>query len=479
MSQLHSRESISRYAILGIVAAGLGSVALGLCVPVFLDAISGLRAAIMFPMLAVCLGAAIVFGSRLLLYSLAFVWFIPIITGGVRFIPITASTTGWELLLWLAMLVALASGVIRLIRPAPGSPPRSDFPVHGIWVGLAAVTISSLLAVGRVSQAGYGEFRYATINILCLMILANRLILDEKQLERWILWFLGGAAGLLIYQIGFGGYEFVNGRLIVHMVSLLDVDIVALPNKIAILASSCAPFALCVAIGGRLRGLRLSASVLYAVLLIVIFLTFSRAQMIAVTIASAIVLLLSWRSSPGAVISLLVILIVTGVGAFRWLLYGVLQSIDARGISEISYRLESFFSFFVGDQSLAGRFDLVRLSFSFLSEQPFGIGYGRIANLTGHWEHNLFMAVMNGSGLVGLAGLLLFFVTYTLAAFKALGTSTGFVRWVCIAAVGSIATMAINGLSCELICPTYPESSLIAIAIGLAAITVARNRHSV
>ncbi|MBA4375974.1 MAG: hypothetical protein C0401_07360 [Anaerolinea sp.] len=441
--------------------------------PRVFDAISGLRAAFMFPILVIALIIAILWGRIVLLYLLAVVWVIPLVTAGVGGISLTAGTTAWELLLWLTVVLSLIMGDIPLLQFSSRTKESRTSSLHGIWIGLAIVTVFSVLAITRVRLPGVSMFRYAALDIPCLLILAKFLVRREKQLERWALWFLVGAIGLLVYQLILGGYEFVDGRLTVHMITPIDTDIVTLPNKTAILASSCAPLVLCLALGSRTRLLRLTSIATYATLLLVTVLTFSRAQIIAISIGSSLVFLLAWRTSRWSTVIMLTVLGVTATGAVIWVWPGIRQSLGTGGIAEITYRVTSFLSFFEGDPTLGGRISLIRTSFILLGEQPFGIGFGRITEITGYWEHNLFMAVMNGSGLLGLAGLLFFFAAYGIAAYKAIDHATGFMQWMCISALGSLITMAVNGLSNELIHPTY-AASIMALAVGLAAINLAQ-----
>ena len=71
---------MSRNTALGLTGTIIGAAALGILLPAFVDRVSGLRAAVVFPLLVVALAAALVLGRISLVYLLAFVWFVPIET---------------------------------------------------------------------------------------------------------------------------------------------------------------------------------------------------------------------------------------------------------------------------------------------------------------------------------------------------------------------------------------------------------------
>ena len=454
------------------------SLLVGLIVAIFAGVILEKKVAVIIPFLVGGIIVAFVYGRIALLYLLAFCWFVPAVFAGLGFITIAMGVTGWELLLWLLMFLTLVTGDISLLRSSTRHSKGRSLSIRWLWIGLGMVSLFSFLAIGRVVPEGAGEFRYAAINIIFLFLVTCNLVVNEKQLKNLVFWFLAGVVGLVVFQIGVGGYEFLEGRLSVNMISLTSTVIKALPNRLALLASSGAPLALCLALwnqAGRLE--RTIATVIYLALLVIVFLTVSRAQMISVSIASIIVFVLFLRSNKKTVIGLFFVLGIT----FFLLWYQVYPNIfrisGSEGITNVIKRFLSFGDLFAGDSTLNTRINLVKISLDIL--QPFGIGYGRIAQLTGMWEHNLFLTILNGSGLLGLLGLVIFFISYATAAIISLQNRKSFIWVICVGALASLVTFAVNGLSIEIIYPTYPESSLVAVAIGLAAIKLARREKVV
>jgi hypothetical protein len=449
------------------------SLLVGLFMGRFAGVILEKKAAVMIPLLVGGIIVAFVNGRIALLYLLAFCWFVPAVFAGLGFITITIGVTGWELLLWLLMFLTLVTGDISLLRSSTRHSKGRSLSIRWLWVGLGMVSVFSWLAIGRVVLEGAGQFRYAAINLIFLFLVMNNLVVNEKQLKNLVFWFLAGVVGLVVFQIGVGGYEFLEGRLSVNMISLTSTVIQALPNRMALLASSGIPLALCLALWnqeGRL--VRTIATVIYLMLFIIVFLTVSRAQMISVSIASFIVFVLMSRLNKKNVISLFFVLSTTIFLLLNQVIPIILASSGAGAITNVIGRFLSFSNLFIGDRTLGTRLDIIKISLDLLN--PFGIGYGHIAQLTGMWEHNLFLTVLNGSGILGLLGLVIFFVGYAVVAIMSIQNSKGFVWVMSVGALASIVTLAINGLSIEIIYPTYPESSLVALAIGFAAIKLAK-----
>jgi hypothetical protein len=465
--KLHDSIFLMTICILGI------SLLAGVLEGKWLDAILKKQAAILIPLLLVGIILAFVFGRIALLYLLAFCWFIPVNTAGFGFIPITIGITGWELLLWLTMFLALITGDIPLLKPSAPRNGGKSLSIYFTWIGLGIISLFSLLAIGRVVPKGYGEFRYATFDIILLFLVAINLIRNEKQLKFLVYSFLAGCVGMLIFQFGVGGFVFIAGRLRVNFITLTGFNSETLPNHVAILASSITPLVLCLALWNRSgRLVRIFSLIIYGALFAIVFLTVSRAQMITISVASFIVISIMQRHNKKYMIGFVIILSITLILLWDWIFPMVFKISGSEGIANITNRFLSFGDFFAGDQTLGTRINLIRLSLELL--QPFGIGYGYIAQLTGYWEHNVFMAILNGSGLFGLLGLILFLSGYAAAAIISWQKDNSFIGVMCVGALASAVTFIINGLSNELIYPTYPESSLVALAIGLAAIKLAQ-----
>jgi len=458
------------------IACVLSGILVGYLIPISLGWIDGKNAAMFVPILLGSLIVAFVFGRIYLIYLLAFCWFVPIATAGVKFVPITGGITGWELLLWFTTLLALITGDIPLLRSSARNINSGMPHVRWIWIGLGMFSISSWLAISRVVPEGYGQFRYAAINIICLFLTSTNLVRSEKQLKQLVFWFFMGIIGLLVFQIGVGGYEFSSGRLFVHLISLTGVSSLAWPNKMALLASSGVPLALSLSIWPQSgRPVRVGATVLFLVLILIVFLTVSRAQIVSVFVASCIVFLVMYPSDKKAAISYFAAITIISFLLFILLSPVILPMIDFEGVFEIPRRLASFVNLFDNDSSFNIRKKLAAVALDQM--RPFGIGYGYFVKLTGVWEHNLFLAVLNGSGVLGLLGLGIFLMNYYVAAIVSLKNSKGFIRVMCAGAIGSIVTLAINGLTIEVFFPTYSESSLVALAIGFAAIKLAQRER--
>jgi hypothetical protein len=457
-----------------LLACSIGiSTLAGIFVARFADSVLEKKIAIIIPLLIVGIFVALAFGRVVLIYILSFCWFVPAVFAGINFIPIATGITAWELLLWLTILLAFVTGDIPWVRSSPRHPNGHSPSTISIWIGLGMVSLFSILAIGRVVPEGVGQFRYAALNIISLFLVVRYLVVSEKQLKYFVSWFLTGVVGLIVFQIGIGGFAFLSGRLSVNMISLTGVAMQVLPNRLALLASSGAPVVLCFALwnqSGRL--LRVVATMIYLSLLIIVILTVSRAQMISILIASIIVIVLMLRLNKKTIIGLLVILGITLILLWYQVFPYIFQISGSEGISNIFNRFSSFGHLFAGDNTLSIRVSLIKISLDLL--QPFGMGYGRIAQLTGMWEHNLFLSILNGSGLLGVLGIVIFFISYAVASILSLKNHNSFIWLMCVGALASIATLLINGLSIEIIYPTYPESSLIAVAIGFAAVNLAQ-----
>lgn len=461
-----------------ICILGLSLLA-GLFIARFSGVVLEKKTAILIPPLFGAIIVAFVFGRITLLYLLAFSWFVPIVTQGFGFIPIIFGVTGWELLLWLTTFLVFVTGDIPLSRYSGRKRYNGNSSIRWAWVGLGMVSMFSWLAIGLVVREGYGMFRFAAINIICLFILSDNLVKNEKQLKRLVFWFLMGFVSLLVFQIGVGGYGFWEGRLELHMITFPGGVIRVMPNKSALLASSGAPIAFSLALWRQLsRLLKLAASILYGALLIIVFLSVSRAQIISVSVATFLIFWVMFRSNKRAIFVFLATLGITIFLIWYWLFPFIFNLTSPEGGMDVVYRFLSLGDLFTGkltgDPNLNIRMSFIQKSLELM--QPFGIGYGYIVKFSGFWEHNLFLAILNGSGILGLLGLVIFFVGYTLTAIISMQHSKGFVWVMNVAALASIVTLAINGLSIEIIYPTYPESSLVALAIGLAAFKLSTSR---
>jgi hypothetical protein len=449
-------------------------ILIGLALAAGLASLSGtfgkLRTGLLAPAIVLAAVGAMLAGQEIIIYLLAIVWVIPITTAGIRPIAITQGLTAWELLLYAGFAVAVISGRVRLLGRTRRNGIQDTRLANWIWVGLLIVSMGSWLAVSKTNAYGYGNFRYVAINPLILFVLATSLIKSHDQLLKFSLALCVGAAAAIVIQLS-SGFNMETGRLSARLVSLFGEEGFASPNRIGLWVSTVMPLALCFAIGAKKQVLRLLSMLLYLALAFVVVITFSRGSMLAAAVGSALILLLVRSAGYRRQSAIAYGLMISGAFLIVWYVsMYLIPNVSSFFVSDITNRLESFNRFFSGEESIISRMELWRLSFHLIASNPMGIGYGIITAMTGYWEHNMFIMVMNGGGIVALIGLFVFLISYLIVCFHAVRRTKGLVRLLLIAVLGSTITTMINGLVIELLAPNYGEPSLLVLALGLCAL---------
>ena len=454
-----AKRSLLRSKALNAVVILISSIMLSLSALALSDATSRLRTGIFVPLAAlVVVIMAVIKQEVVLLYLLAVIWVMAITTGGFSAIPLTGGLTAWELLLYVGVAVAMALGRISLLRrSADNQVAEGRGGLEGVWIGLLLVLFGSLAVLGKTNSEGYGNFRYAAINPLLVFILATSLIKRSEQLVRFSIALCIGSLAVLVMQV-IPGFDMSTGRLqLINRLNVFGDQYGVQANRLGLWINSCMPLILCYVVGAKKRVLRWGSLLLYLALAVVLFLTVSRGCQIAALVSSVLVLLVMSR---------------VGYRRRAWAIIGLLAAIML--VVLVFNRSWSVLNpSFLRTGDLESRLELWRLSIGLVTANPLGIGYGALVPITGMWEHNMFILVMNGGGLIGLLGLVVFFISYISACIRAMRRSEGILRLLCIAALGSAVSLILTGMSMEILYPTYPEAALLMLALGFCAVKLA------
>lgn len=148
-----------------------------------------------------------------------------------------------------------------------------------------------------------------------------------------------------------------------------------------------------------------------AVLVLAIFLSFSRGAWVHLAVSVATYLALFFLTAPSAALRLRAVLVVGAAGMAALVGLGALASSGDVGslFAERASLSQSY------DTGATGRFAGQRLALMLATENPLGLGAGDFANLHGEEVHNVYLnAFMNGGWIYGFAYLAL--VAATLVA---------------------------------------------------------------
>lgn len=446
-----------------ILVAGIA----GALTPAITTWTGSLTTGLLVPILAVLIPTSLLLGREVLLYLLALTWILPVTTAGTDVVPLARHLSAWELLLYAAFAGSLASGHIRFGTRLYNSRMSPPF-ISGVWIGLVLVLLGSLLAAGRTTPLGHANFRYAGVVPLALFLLTLSLVDSPKVLTRLALLLLTSTVGVLVVQLGLG-FATDHGRLTIQIAAPFGIREIGRANRLAIWLNSLMPLALSLALASRAYLVRLSSLFLYGALGSALFLTLSRGNLLAALAGSLVVIYhgirIKRRDGLLSALPMAIIVILASLGYLaNWF-----QGLDDYSHGSVIDRASSFASLSAISEGLASRIDLWRLSAQMFADTPFGSGYGTLVDITGSWEHNIFVLIANGGGVIGLIGLVVFLASYASACLRALKTAHVSTRWVSVAALGGLLTFVLNGMTTEVLYPGYAEPALLALALGLAA----------
>jgi hypothetical protein len=221
-----------------------------------------------------------------------------------------------------------------------------------------------------------------------------------------------------------GQYEVAGVYLIVTPVSL--------STQIAMLI----PLALGIALNSRSRRLGRWATVLLFPFALLILLAGGRAGWLGALVGSSVVLLFSVRSGKAALSRGMLVALLATLFALAVLSSGILNQEIARRLSSLGYLFE--------DRSVVVRYPLWEFGLELLRTHPMGIGFQAFQSLTGYAVHNQYLLWGLGTGLGGLAAILLFIANWLVRSVRLLLVHPSPVPVAVICALGGMAGALIS-----------------------------------
>jgi hypothetical protein len=125
--------------------------------------------------------------------------------------------------------------------------------------------------------------------------------------------------------------------------------------------------------------------------------------------------------------------------------------------------------------SLSTRLGLFQFGFDILESKPFGIGYAHFVTMTDNlilWEQNLFLNTALGAGILGLLGLVGFFIIFFLRGFSRLFSKDGEVDFFYFLSLAPSLVFFINSLGSDPNAETSVYISWLILGIAFASISL-------
>lgn len=250
------------------------------------------------------------------------------------------------------------------------------------------------------------------------------------------------------------------------------LDIVAGPVVLATYFSTLVPIALGLGIGAHERWVRLTASIVFLVIGVLLFFAGGRAGWLAATLSTLWILVVMKRiqvSKPGV--------LAVGLGAL--IIFSLIISGDIN--KDITMRTENF-QYLFKDISLTTRFLIWKDVIPLAARNPLGIGYVTYQHMNpwGYSPHNEWLAVALGAGWVGLLGYVLFWIRFAAMMSTALlRKSQGEAHTVIVIGTGVALAAMINflGDAPSVNSPWTPQTLWFVCGLCVASVVKFSARH--